>query len=106
MASEIFEETTKKGLPSWKICIITGLAVFAFMLVTDIIASLQSKDILIEVPVITRLFNFPPHIFQRGESRVVRQDVPGLEKATVPALAQFIIGILIIVSLILLLIFK
>lgn len=101
------------SIPSWKLVIITGLLVFAFMSASDIIASAQSEQ-FIYVPIITPLFDFPPHIFQTKEGWAARKDNSKLirnsqfetEAVFFSPLLQFLIVVGTFIGLVLLVIFK
>jgi hypothetical protein len=110
MSSGIFDEKdAKSGTPFWKIFIVTGLIVLAFMVTTDIMDGLNGK--YVHIPIISPLFDFPPFVFQTEEAKAARQgrqDEPlSFQKNTFfTPLVQFIIAIVIIIALILLVIFK
>lgn len=102
MSTDIFGNNKKRKTPSWKIFIITGLITFTIMLISNMVESYNSTDILISVPIISSVFRFPPHIYQRGGKDTT--DPPELPFPS--PIIQFIIAIAIIISLISLVIFK
>ena len=101
MSTNIFDNKKTPKIPSWKIFIITGLITFTIMLISNMIESYNSTDILISVPIISSVFKFPPHIYQRGKEATDPPELPFPSP-----MIQFIIAIAIIISLISLVIFK
>lgn len=105
-AEEIFpDETRQSGVRRWKAVIVTGLIVFAFMLTNQVVESATSEQFKY-VPIITPLFNFPPHIFKIGKPQdPARKPYEDPDPSFFTPLLQFIIMVTIFVALTLLVIF-
>lgn len=101
MADEIFSDNKKKrGIATWKVVVITSLITFSFLLAVQMYASATSEE-LIYVPIITPLFEFPPHIFKREDGAKANEDLPfDTEVSFFTPLVQFIIMVAIYCSLI------
>jgi len=100
------DEKKKRGVRTWKVVTVTALITFALMLIFQIVDSASSEEFKY-VPIITPLFNFPPHIFKPGDGVQPAKDLPfEPESSFFTPLLQFIIMVTIFVALILLVIFK
>lgn len=91
---------TKTGIATWKVVVITSLITFAFLVAVELYQSATSKE-LRYVPIITPLFNFPPHIFKREDGAEANKELPfDTESSFFTPLVQFIIIVAIYCSLI------